>query len=93
MEEAHESVRLVISPEVEALLAERRIMSDTVRRVILEAERSGRKMRSPDGSITASLRPASVTYWVTYSPREDGAFDVLGGWSHRMAVVGAEDKS
>ena len=93
MEEAHESVRLVISPEVEALLAERRIMSDTVRRVILEAERSGRKMRSPVGSITASLRPASVTYWVTYSPREDGAFDVLGGWSHRMAVVGAEGES
>ncbi|MDI9369661.1 MAG: hypothetical protein GX181_06390 [Synergistaceae bacterium] len=90
--EEHESVIVHLSPEAEALLSERRIMLDTVKRTIRGAERSGKRMRSPDGVLTASLRPASVTYWVTYSPRDDGSYDVHGGWSHRMTVVGAEDE-
>lgn len=91
--EDHESVRVHLSPETEALLAERRILLDTVRRTIWTAEQGGRRARSADGSYLASLRPASVTYWVRYSRRDDGAFDVLGGWSHRMSVVGAEEEA
>ena len=89
--EPHESIRLVIPPDVEKTLAKRRILADTVRRAIWSAERSGRKMKQINGALVASLRPASVTYWVEYAPKGDGSFEVRNGWSHRMFVAGAAE--
>ena len=76
---------------MEKTLAKRRILADTVRRAIWSAERSGRKMKQINGALVASLRPASVTYWVEYAPRGDGSFEVRNGWSHRMFVAGAAE--
>lgn len=90
--EPHESIRLVIPPDVEKTLAKRRILADTVRRAIWSAERSGRKMKQLNGALIASLRPASVTYWVEYAPGADGSFEVRNGWSHRMSVAGAAEE-
>ena len=92
MNEPHESIRLVFSPDVEKRLAKRRILVDTVRRAIWAAEQSGRKMKQCNGALLVSLRPASVTYGVEYVPLQDGAFEVRNGWSHRMLVAGATEE-
>ena len=87
--EPWESVRLVYPAGMEEKLEERRILASVVQRLILHAEEGNRKIQKPDGTYLASLRPASVTYWAEYLPREDGSFEVKNAWSHRMAVAGA----
>ena len=89
MAEPWESVRLVYPAGMEEKLEERRILASVVQRLILHAEEGNRKIQKPDGTYLASLRPASVTYWAEYLPREDGSFEVKNAWSHRMAVAGA----
>lgn len=87
--EPWESVRLVYPEGMEEKLEERRILASVVKRLILQAEERGRKIQKPDGTLHASFRPASVTYWAEYLPREDGTFEVKNAWSHRMIVAGA----
>lgn len=83
---AYEAVRLQISDEVQARLEERLILVEDVQQVIEFAERTGARFLDPDtGRCLASHRPASVTYWVEYSPRDDG-FVIHNAYSHRMQV-------
>jgi NADPH-dependent glutamate synthase beta subunit-like oxidoreductase len=80
------SIALRISEEVRTLLEERMILVEDVRRAIAHAEQSGDKIENPaTGRLVASFRPVSVTYWVEYSPEEDG-FAVHNTYSHRMEV-------
>ncbi len=80
------SFTLHISEEVEKLLEERMILVEDVRRTIAYAEQTGDKIENPaTGRLVASIRPVSVTYWVEYSPVEDG-FAVHNAYSHRMEV-------
>jgi hypothetical protein len=80
------SIALRISEEVRTLLEERMILVEDVRRAIAHAEQSGDKIENPaTGRLVASFRPVSVTYWVEYSPEEDG-FAVHNAYSHRMEV-------
>ncbi|HCL80183.1 MAG TPA: amine oxidase, partial [Synergistaceae bacterium] len=85
--EPHESIVLVMDDSVLALLEKRRIVHDTVKRLLFEAERTGASMDRGDGTFIASLRPSLVTYWVEYRPLGDGRYEVLGAWSHRMVVT------
>lgn len=85
--EPHESVTLVMDGSVLALLEKRRIVHDAVKRVLYEAERTGRSVDRGDGTFIASLRPSLVTYWIEYRPLGDGRYEVLGAWSHRMVVT------
>ena len=81
-----EAVVLRMSPEVAALLEQRRIMPDDVRRAVAGAESSGRRLTDPaTGRRLASFKPRTVTFWVEYSPLEDG-FEVFNAWCHRMEI-------
>ena len=90
MPEEHEAIKLVLPEDAGKILETRRILTDTVKRAIRNGENSGRKIERPDGAFVTCLKPASVTYWVVYRPLEDGAFEVLNAWSHRMTVPGTE---
>jgi Fe-S oxidoreductase len=86
--EEYEKLKLMISPDVLKRVDERRILEEDIRKVILHAETSGKKMRSREnGNYLAYLQPENVTFWVEYSPREDG-FTVLNAYCHRMKIVG-----
>jgi Fe-S oxidoreductase len=80
------SIEVKISEEVRALLEERMILIEDVRRTVAHAEQSGEKIENPaTGRSVASFRPVSVTYWVEYSP-EGAGFTVHNAYSHRMEV-------
>jgi hypothetical protein len=80
------SIALHISEELSTLLEERMILVEDVRRTIAHAEQTGDKIENPaNGRFVASFRPVSVTYWVEYSP-EDNGFTVHNAYSHRMEV-------
>ncbi|TDY61636.1 aldehyde dehydrogenase iron-sulfur subunit [Aminivibrio pyruvatiphilus] len=93
MEEEWETLPLVMDGETEKMLQSRRILTGTVRQAIWNGETSGRKIARPDGTLITSLKPASVTYWVVYRSLENGTFEVLNGWSHRMEVKGTERRA
>jgi glutamate synthase (NADPH/NADH) small chain len=83
---AYEAIQLQISAEVRARLEERLILVEDIQQVIEFAERAGARFLDADtGRYLASHRPASVTYWVEYSPQGDG-FVVHNAYSHRMLV-------
>lgn len=80
------SIAVHISEEVRALLEERMILVEDVRRTIAHAELTGDKIENPaTGRSVASFRPVCVTYWVEYSRDGDG-FAVHNAYSHRMEV-------
>jgi hypothetical protein len=57
--------------------------------VISQAEHTGNKFKNMENnSYIASFKPASVTYWVEYSPQEDG-FLVHNAYSHRLEIKGS----
>ncbi|MBP1753297.1 MAG: aldehyde dehydrogenase, iron-sulfur subunit [Geobacteraceae bacterium] len=86
--EEYEKVKLTMPPDVLKRIDERRILEEDIRKVIFHAETSGKKMRSREnGNYLAYLQPENVTFWVEYSPREDG-FTVLNAYCHRMKIVG-----
>ena len=86
--EEYEKIRLNISAEVLRRIDERRILEDDIRKVIDYAERTGKRMRNRDtGNYLAYLQPENVTFWVEYSPAEEG-FTVHNAYCHRMKIVG-----
>ncbi len=83
---AYEAIRLEIPPDVRARLEERLILVEDLQQVIEFAERTGARFLNPDnGHFLASHQPAAVTYWVEYSPHDDG-FAIHNAYSHRMQV-------
>ncbi len=83
---ADEGPALVIPEDVRALLEDRLITEQTIRRVIAEAESTGRRLVRPaDGHLFASLRPGIVTYWVEYQKR-GGGYEVFNAYSHRVDI-------
>ena len=84
----HENTRLILAPEVAALLEKRRILLEDVRRVIHAAESSGRAVAHPQtGRLKAFHRPFRTTIWVEYTPTPEG-YVVHAAYSHRMDVLG-----
>ena len=65
------------------------ILVEDLQQVIGAAEKTGRKLLNRNtGRFIAHCKPASVTYWVEYSPSGDEFF-VHNAYSHRMEI--AED--
>lgn len=88
--EPWEDVRLVVSGEAAAMLEERRILEDDVRRVLFAASRGGRVLRhGGDGRLIAASRLGEVTFWVEYREGEEG-HEILKAWSHRMRIAGGD---
>lgn len=83
-----ETIELNIPDEVNEIMEERLILKEDVQKVIEYAERTGNKiLNRNNGHIMAYHRPVSVTYWVEYTPQEDG-FVIHNVYSHRMVVEG-----
>lgn len=87
--QAHESIRVIVSDEVRAVLEKRLILTEDVQRVIEYAERTKRRLRNPmSGRFLAYFKPTTVTYWVEYQPQDDG-YVIFNAYSHRMEVPGS----
>jgi hypothetical protein len=81
------TLRLKIPDEVEQRMEERLILVEDVQQVIDYSERTGyRLLNLNTGHLLAHYKPASVTYWVEYSPSGD-EFIVYNAYSHRMEIV------
>jgi hypothetical protein len=86
---AFEAIQLIFTDAVAARLEQRLILVEDIQQVIDFAERTGRKLLDPDsGHFLAHYRPASVTYWVEYSPAgPENTFAIYNAYSHRMEVA------
>jgi hypothetical protein len=68
-------------------MEDRHILAEDIQDVIGQAESSGKRLFNQEtGHYLASASPASVTYWVEYSPRGP-AFEVHNAYSHRMVIT------
>lgn len=87
LQEGHKQIEVAVSPEVDAILGERAITLDDVRRVIAHGHETGTIYRhTASGHYLASFRPGNTTYWVEYSP-EKGGFRIFAAYSHRMLII------
>jgi len=85
--EEQDTVNLSISDEVRQLMEERIILTQDLRKVIAWAEKTGKKLVSKHtGHFLAHHTLAGVTFWVEYSPAEEG-FVVHKAYSHRMYIL------
>jgi hypothetical protein len=83
-----QDLKLAIAEPVTALLEERRIIEDDIRRVLFKSnERGAYFVHGADGRRIASARLGEVTFWVEYRQVEE-AYHIDRCWSHRM-VIGA----
>ena len=83
-----QKIGLSISDAVQQLLEDRRILLEDLRKVIHHAETTGQKLiQKSTGHFKASYTPYKATFWVEYSPGENG-FIVHNAYSHRMEVIG-----
>jgi hypothetical protein len=90
--EEHQTVKLIMTPEISSLLDERRILTEDVQKVIYHAEKSGHRLLHPEtGHFKASFKPFKATFWVEYSPIDDG-FMIHNAYTHRMEVVGGNGR-
>jgi glutamate synthase (NADPH/NADH) small chain len=81
-------VKVIIPQAVLAVMEERRILVEDVTRVIEHAEGTGSKLQhGGNGHYIAYFQPASVTYWVEYSPQGD-SFVVHNAYCHRLEITG-----
>jgi hypothetical protein len=81
-------VELNIAPAVEAILESRRILVQNLRRVIRDAEAGGTRFyHGESGHYLGMQRQGHVTFWVAYSPVDDG-YVVHNAYAHRMEVLG-----
>ncbi|GAB6112676.1 pyridine nucleotide-disulfide oxidoreductase/dicluster-binding protein [Desulfomicrobium salsuginis] len=88
--EPWEELRIVVADDVAAMLEERRILEDDVRRVLFAASKGGRVLRhGGDGRLIAASRLGEVTFWVEYREGADG-YEILKAWSHRMRIAGGD---
>jgi glutamate synthase (NADPH/NADH) small chain len=86
--EEYERIVLHISPDVRAILDKRRILKEDVQKVIHHAEKSGERFfHAPTGHYKAAFKPYKVTFWVEYTPAEEG-YAVRNAYCHRMEIQG-----
>jgi Fe-S oxidoreductase len=82
-----ESIRLVLPDDVQKQLEERLILVEDMQKVVEYAERTGKRMfNNSTKHYLAYFKPASVTYWVEYTPQTDGSFLIHKAYSHRMEI-------
>jgi glutamate synthase (NADPH) small chain len=85
--QGREPMKLRISEPVRQLMEQRMILVEDLERVIDWAESTGNKLVSSNtGRFLAHHTPTTVTYWVEYSPVDNG-FVIHNAYSHRMRIV------
>ena len=85
------SIRLVLPEAIQQKVEERLVLLEDMQKVIEHAERTGKRLFNPStGHSLAYFKPNRVTYWVEYSPQEDGSFLIHKAYSHRMEIAPKE---
>lgn len=88
VEESQNEVKVTIPASVLQVMEDRRVLVEDVTKVIAHAEHTGSKLKNTgSGYYIAYFQPASVTYWVEYSPLDDG-FVVHNAYCHRLEITG-----
>ncbi len=84
----HRTIQLKISPEVADQMDRRRILVEDLQQVIQHAESSKERLyHPPSGRFKAAYAPYKVTFWVEYTPADEG-YVVHNAYAHRMEVIG-----
>ncbi len=88
----YESIRLTLPEAVQQMVEDRLILVEDMQKVIEFAERTGKRLLNPsNGHYLAYHKPVSVTFWVEYTPQDDGSFLIHKAYSHRMEIgMGAQ---
>ncbi len=83
----YRDMKLHIEDHVLQLMETRMILVEDLQKVIAWAEETGNRLvHKETGRFLAHHRPASVTYWVEYTPADDG-YTIHNAYSHRMELV------
>lgn len=83
--EEEQGITLYIYEKLEPLLETRMILRSDIQKTIMHAEQEeARLLNRSTNHYFASCRPQNVTFWVEYTPCEDGGFIVYNAYSHRM---------
>ncbi|MBN1535157.1 MAG: 4Fe-4S dicluster domain-containing protein [Anaerolineales bacterium] len=86
-QEAFESIRLILPANVEKQVEDRLILVEDMQKVIEYAERTGKRLfNNATKHYLAYYKPTTVTYWVEYTPQENGSFLVHKAYNHRMEI-------
>ena len=84
----HQKIVLHVAPEVRHDLEKRRILIEDIQKTIHHAEETGEILIHPQtGHRKASFKPYKVTFWVEYSPGDQG-YIVHNAYTHRMDAFG-----
>lgn len=85
--DSYESIRLVLPMEVQQIVEDRLVLVEDMQKVLEYAETSHKRMfNSKTGHYLASFKPNAVTYWVEYTPQNDGSYLIHKAYSHRMEL-------
>ncbi len=86
-QQEHTKLKIRIPADVAAKMERGFILSDDVRQVIYQAEKTGNKLQVPaTGRFIAHYRPSIVTYWVEYAVNGH-EYEVFNAYYHRMRIV------
>ena len=85
-EQPWSAIKLEIAPAVEAVMDQRRILAEDLRRVLHQtAGTESGFIDRETGRTLVSGQLGPVTYWIEYTIT-DGAYEIHRTWSHRMVV-------
>ena len=68
------------------------ITDEDLKECIFTAQETGEGFINQEGNHLAVLIRRVITYWVEYRAAEDGSFDIVSAYSHRMRFGGGEEE-
>lgn len=87
LSEEAKALKLDKSAEAKELLDARHILDDDIRRVIDNAEKTGRKLYTPENDhLLSKLRIDQTYFYVEYSPVE-GGYRIHTAYAHRFNIL------
>lgn len=85
-----DTMKLIISDEVAAVMDRALILADDLETVIEACEKEQAYIIRPDGSRIGHRRIGMMTYWVIWN-KEGETYRILNAYCHRMVIEGEED--
>jgi hypothetical protein len=79
--------RLIVSPGLKEKLDRSMILESDILSVIESCEQTGNKLLDPvKGTFTGHLQIGNMTFWAEYRVMDDGRFELINCYSHRMKI-------
>lgn len=89
--EKEKRMKLIYSQETEQMLEERKILESDIQKVLEWSEKGHRIRDGKSGCMIGHRQVGNVTFWVYYQVREEGVYEVVKAYSHRMTISGEGD--